>query len=63
MDELKPCPFCGGRFKIAQEPSDNSPVNNLWYLFHEYGPLGSPARKCLIRVHEYFDTETAAITA
>ena len=63
MVELKPCPFCGGDIRIAQEPHDNHPVNGLWHLFHNYGEIGSRARKCLIAVPKYFDTEAEAIAA
>ena len=62
-EKLLPCPFCGAAFKMGQEPHDNGSVSGKWYLFHEYGPLGSAARKCLIDVRRHFDTEAEAITA
>ena len=61
--ELKYCPFCGGDFKIAQEPYDNGCVAGRWYIYHDYGELGSPARACIINVPRHFDTEQDAIAA
>lgn len=63
MDKLKPCPFCGSAFKMGQEPRYNHPVGGMFYLYHEYGPLGSAARKCPIVVEPHFHTEAEAITA
>lgn len=63
MDKLKPCPLCGSAFKMGQEPHDNHPVGGMFYLYHEYGPIGSAARKCPIRVSRHFHTEAEAITA
>ena len=61
--ELKPCPFCGAGFKIAQEPQDNHPVAGMFYIFHDYGPLGSSARSCLLQVNRHFATKAEAIAA
>ena len=61
--QLLPCPFCGSKFLIGQEPHDNHPVAGQFYLYHEYGQLGSPARKCPIDVRGHFDSEAAAIAA
>lgn len=58
-----PCPMCGEPFKMGQEPHDNHPVGGKFYIFHDYGPLGSPARRCPIEVHRHFDTEALAIAA
>lgn len=60
---LLPCPFCGSGFKMGQEPADNYPVAGMFYLYHDYGPLKSPARDCLIDVPRHFTTEAAAIAA
>ncbi len=58
--ELKPCPFCGSNFKIGQEPHDNDPVAGMFYIFHEYGPIGSAARKCKLDIKCHFNTEKEA---
>jgi hypothetical protein len=59
---LKPCPFCGSDFQMAQEPHDNFPVAGMFYLFHVYGPLGSDARKCPLHFGGHFENaETAAM--
>lgn len=60
---LKPCPFCGHGFKIGQEPPDNDPVAGMFYLYHEYGPLVSAARKCPISVVHHFETRAEATAA
>ena len=62
-EELLPCPFCGSGFLMAQEPHDNFPVEGKFYIFHDYGPIGSPARKCPLHFGGHFDTEAEAITA
>lgn len=60
---VAPCPFCGGAFLVGQEPHDNHPVAGMFYLYHDYGPLGSPARACPIEVQRHFDTREEAIAA
>jgi hypothetical protein len=60
---LKPCPFCGADFLMGQEPLDNWPVEGMYYVFHDYGPLDSAARKCPIVVQRHFDTKDEAIAA
>lgn len=60
---LLPCPFCGSRFKMSQEPNDNHPVAGMVYLYHEYGPLGSPARSCPLEFGGHFESEEVAIKA
>lgn len=62
-EELKPCPFCGGNFKIAQEPHDNGYVSGLWYVYHDYGPLGSKARSCPFSFERHFNSKQDAINA
>lgn len=62
-DELKPCPFCGSDFKSGQEPHDNHPVGGMFYLYHNYGPLGSAARACPLEFRRHFDTLEAAAMA
>ena len=62
-EELLPCPFCGSGFLMAQEPHDNFPVEGKFYIFHDYGPIGSPARKCPLHFGGHFDTEAEAIAA
>ena len=61
--KLKPCPLCGAAFLIAQEPYDNPPVAGMYYIFHDYGPLGSDARECPIDVSRHFNTREEAIAA
>lgn len=61
--KLLPCPFCGDAFLMGQEPHDNHPIASKFYLFHDYGPLGSAARKCIIDVPRHFDTKEDAIAA
>lgn len=58
---LKPCPFCGSDFLMGQEPHDNHPVAGEFYLYHDYGPLGSAARKCRLNIGGHFETETEAL--
>lgn len=60
---LLPCPLCGSAFLIAQEPHDNGWVSRKWYIYHDYGPLGSDARKCPIQVPGHFDSKAEAIAA
>ena len=60
---LLPCPLCGAAFLIAQEPHDNGFVAGQWYIYHEYGPLGSDARNCPIDVPRHFDSRAEAIAA
>jgi post-segregation antitoxin (ccd killing protein) len=60
---LKPCPLCGADFCIAQEPQDNHPVGGMFYIFHDYGPVGSDARKCIINVGRHFSTAEEAAAA
>ena len=62
-EELKPCLFCEGAFKMGQEPHDNHPFGGMFYIYHEYGPIGSSARKCPIRVARHFHTKAEAIAA
>jgi hypothetical protein len=61
--KLEPCPFCGSNFNISQEPHDNHPVGGMFYIYHEYGPIGSAARKCPIYVDRHFDSREEAIAA
>lgn len=61
--ELLPCPLCGSAFKMGQEPNDNHPVGGMFYLYHDYGPLGSAARQCPLEINRHFVTEDAAIAA
>jgi hypothetical protein len=63
MGVLKPCPFCGSKFLMGQEPHDNHPVQSKFYIFHDYGPLGSGARNCCVEVNRHFDTADDAISA
>jgi hypothetical protein len=60
---LKPCPFCGAAFLIAQEPHDNHPVAGMFYIYHDYGPISSAARACIIDVRRHFASREEAITA
>lgn len=62
-EQLKPCPFCGAGFKMGQEPHDSPYVGGMFYLYHDYGPLGSDARQCPISVSPHFETEAMAIAA
>ena len=62
-NELLPCPVCGSAFLISQEPHDNHLVAGKFYIFHEYGPIGSAARACPIDVPKHFDTREEAIAA
>ncbi|MFD1945030.1 Lar family restriction alleviation protein [Paradevosia shaoguanensis] len=62
-EELLACPFCGSPFKMGQEPHDNHPVGGMFYLYHEYGPLGSAARACPLDVNRHFETAEEAATA
>jgi len=48
---------------MGQEPQDSPYVGGMFYLYHDYGPLGSDARQCLISVAPHFDTEAMAIAA
>lgn len=59
--DLKPCPFCGSAFKIGQEPHDNFPVSGMYYIYHDYGPLGSAARRCPVGVSGHFTSADEAI--
>jgi hypothetical protein len=61
--ELKPCPFCGERFTISQEPNDNGYVAGMFYIYHDYGPIGSAARLCPLRFERHFDSSDEAVTA
>lgn len=63
MTELLPCPFCGGKFKMSQEPNDNGYVAGKYYIYHEHGPVGSNARECIIDIRRHFDSEHDAISA
>lgn len=55
--ELKPCPFCGGEWGLAQEPRDNHPVAGMWYLYHK-----SP--RCVFdHSPPHFDTRYQALEA
>lgn len=61
--ELRPCPFCGSAFKIGQEPHDNDRVGGMFYIYHDYGSLGSAARECPIEVYRHFNSEAEAVAA
>lgn len=63
MSGMLPCPVCGADFKMGQEPHDNHPVAGMFYVYHEYGPLGSTARSCPVEVREHFDSKTEAVRA
>lgn len=63
MASLLPCPLCGSAFLMGQEPHDNHPIGGMFYLFHEYGPIGSAARNCPIQVRKHFATADEAISA
>jgi hypothetical protein len=63
MTDLLGCPFCGSNFLFGKEPYDNEPVGGLYYVFHEYGPIGSAARECPISVSSYFGTKEEAALA
>lgn len=63
MNSLKPCPFCGSNFEVSTEPHDNHPVAGMAYLYHDYGPIGSAARSCFLRVNQHFQSEEEAIEA
>ena len=63
VEALKPCPFCGAAFLIAQEPHDNHPVAGMFYIYHDYGPISSAARACIIDVRRHFASREEAITA
>lgn len=60
MSEILPCPFCGSRFKMGQESHDNDPVAGEFYIFHDYGPIGSKARKCRLSVNGHFESKELA---
>ena len=62
-EKLLPCPFCGSAFKMGREPNDNHPVAGQFYIYHDYGPLGSLARLCPISINQHFYTEAEALTA
>lgn len=59
--EMKPCPFCGAKFKLSQEPHDNHPIAGMYYIYHDYGPLGSPARECRLDITGHFHSEKEAV--
>lgn len=48
---------------MGQEPHDNGRVGGMFYIYHDYGPLGSAARECPIEVYRHFNSEAAAIAA
>jgi hypothetical protein len=56
MSDLMSCPFCGGRWTIAQEPPDNGHVAGLYYAFHADGG------RC-VRFTGHFLTREAAVEA
>ena len=62
-EKLKPCPFCGSDFLMGQEPLDNGYVAGKFYLYHDYGQIGSNARNCLLSVVRHFDDEEEAVNA
>lgn len=59
--KLLQCPFCGSDFKISQEPHDNHPVAGQFYIYHEYGELGSRARECRLDIKGHFENEQEAL--
>lgn len=63
ISELKRCPFCGSKFEVSTEPQDNHPVAGMAYIYHDYGPPGSAARECFLRVNQHFVSEKEAIAA
>lgn len=48
MNDLKPCPFCGGKVTVCyMEPSVDCPRCNLAYMtFEEWNRRASPWRSC-----------------
>jgi hypothetical protein len=60
-EDLKPCPLCGGQFRTAQEPEDNSSAAGLFYVFHRR--LTKAERHCPIEISSRFDTPSEAIFA
>lgn len=61
--DLLPCPFCGSAFKMGREPHDNWPVAGMFYIYHDYGPVGSAARECPIEVQRHFQSEAEVLAA
>lgn len=48
MDELKPCPFCGGLAIISEDSGGTGKVFNVWHQckkgkghFNKYGSVGT----------------------
>lgn len=60
IDELRPCPSCGGRFVMAQEDWLNYPVQGMFYIFHEHSSRG---KNCTVQVPNHFHSMRAAIEA
>jgi hypothetical protein len=55
---LQPCPYCGGAFKMGQEPRDNHPVAGMFYIFHARET--EAAKECRIEVQGHFESGEAA---
>ena len=56
-EELIPCPFCGGAFKMAVEPQDNHPVAGMYYIFHDRKSVLSQTCRIEVRGHFYSSLE------
>jgi len=54
--ELLACPFCGGQWKISQEPHDNGYVAGLFYVFH-------PHKGRCVDLTGHFETREQAVAA
>jgi hypothetical protein len=63
MTKLLPCPLCGAAFLMGQEPLDNHPIGGMFYIFHDYGSLGSAARDCPVEVSCHFESVEEAVSA
>ena len=60
--ELKPlpCPLCGGKVVISQEPHDNGCVAGMYYLHHTARGSG---RFCHLTYGGHFDTKAEILAA
>lgn len=53
-EQLRDCPICHSGMKYGKEDKDSPVAPNGYYLYHDYGPIGSEARKCHINIQGHF---------
>ena len=61
MEELKPCPFCGGEADVSQLPENPGDLRSMMFVVGCDGVNGSLCPGCKYKLSPFYTTKKLAI--